>query len=105
MRSVVFGNVQPDAVIRNEERFDCPIAAVALMPDGSSILEFDKGLQVRGAIATGAKILPADIRQVQEFGSSLSDAILTKYFDLLELSVITKHAQAIAQNLKYAVRA
>ena len=67
VRAVVFGDVEPEAVLRCEKSLNRPIAAVALMPNRAAILELDEGLQIGRAIAAGAEFLPADVGQIEDW--------------------------------------
>jgi len=62
----ILGDVESEPVLRDEEGVDGPIAAVALVPDAASILEFDERLKVARALVARTQRLARHARQVED---------------------------------------
>jgi hypothetical protein len=64
-RARVLREFQAETFVRQEKRFDGPVAAVPLMPDAPPILELNQRLQSRSAIARSPQLLAADAGQIK----------------------------------------
>ena len=54
-------------MLGSEKRFNCPIPAIALMPNGTAVLKLHERTKQARTLAAGSEILSAYVRQIKNW--------------------------------------